>query len=50
MQTITAKDVKFAFGRLIDLTHGEPMRNAFLGPNVVEEEGKRLRMPGRAVA
>ncbi len=24
--------------------------NAFLDPNVAEEEGKRLRMPGRAVA
>lgn len=89
MQTITAKDVKFGFGRLIDLAHGEPMRiakngrpeplirmldyaqkwtaaidwrsveekhrgldecNAFLGPNVAEEEVKRLRMPGRAGA
>ncbi len=89
MQTITAKDVKFGFGRLIDLAHGEPMRiakngrpeplirmldfaqkwtaavdwrsveetrreldvcNAFLDPNAAEEEGKRLRMPGRAVA
>ena len=28
MQTITAKDVKFGFGRLIDLAHGEPMRIA----------------------
>ena len=74
MKTLTAKDAKYGFGRLIDLARAEPVTiakhgrpivvvmsveetrgefdecKAFLDPNVAEEEGKRLRMPGRAVA
>ena len=74
MQTLTAKDAKYGFGRLMDLARAEPVTiakhgrpvvvvmsveetrrefeicTAFLDPNVADDEGRRLRMPGRAVA
>lgn len=74
MQTLTATDAKYGFGRLMDLARAEPVTiakhgrpvvvvmsveetrreleecNAFLDPNVADEEGQRLRMPGRAGA
>jgi prevent-host-death family protein len=46
MQTLTAKDAKFAFGRLIDLARASPVAVAKLGRPVVVvmavEEFERL--------
>ena len=74
MATLTAKNAKSGFGRLIDLARAEPMTiakcgrpvvvvmsveetrrefekcNTFLDPNLAYDEGRRLRMPGRAMA
>jgi prevent-host-death family protein len=54
MKTLTAKDAKYGFGRLIDLARAEPVAVAKHGRPVVVvmavEEFERLKAPDATVA